>query len=999
MPKASTVVIYGTNLSGYRIAYALGKMGYKTIMLNRGAYVDEVRNQVLSQLPFDLCWACAYAPQRLFVGMGAMQVYYNSELIELKGKAGNFTVKIRKRDAFVNNYICAECEECINACPVEVERDGEKQKAVYVVPKMFWENIFLIDEKNCTKCGECEKACPTKALKMDPPIEEIEIEAGALVLAPEFDEPGKEELAIFGWGKMPNVVKSSDIARAALATNFTEDSFKRPSDGKLPQSIAIIVTPHFNEKGIEYENCNASAQAVYRANKIKEMHPDIEVALFCREYKCYGKGHCRMYERAKNSGVRIIRTEKLALSAVDGERNKISFSTFSTKELTDETTVDMTILITGQRPPTSMKRLSEICGVEAEEHGFCKIMPFTCAKTEVEGIFAVGEFTSPKGNPETIWEGYGPLREIVSCLGEKNFTKPQTPALKDVSHEQPKTGVFICSCFGAFSKKMDLEALKNRVKMFPHVAHAEIISGCCTPSSIQETAARIKESGVNRVILAVCTPTQKLMKFRKTVMIAGLNPLLSEFLRLREDVIQVHKDPTKMEDKAAAMIYAAAAKLKTARAMPTLMDDIGSKVLVIGAGAAGLEAARYLGEAGYEVHVVEKTDHVGGMVNILSKDLEGHEIKKYMAQLLEDIEKNKHITVYTGTTVADVSGYAGNFRVWLETKGNEPFEIDPAVVIIATGALEAKPDLYGYGKNDRIMTQLEFEQKLAKGEITGGHVAMIQCVGSRNPSRPYCSRICCSNTLKNALSLRKQGIGVTVLYRDMNTYGFKDDYFQAALKDGVSFLRFDENRYPELEISDATLKIKINDISDGKDKEVIADYLVLATGMEPNRKNNEKLAGLFGLKIDDDGFFDVESCACPYEDAAKRIMKPFELSSNGVFVIGTAHSPRSFMESVTMARQAAGKAMVILPAAKMPPPNAMYVSEVDTAKCTGCGICVDVCPYNAREIDPVRKVAVVHPFLCDSCGACVVACPSSAAFLRDQREDQLIRSIDGLLAV
>ncbi len=1024
MPKAGTVLIYGTNLSGYRIAYALGKMGHKTIMLNRGAYVDEVRNQVLSQLPFDLCWACAYAPQRLFVGLGAMQMFYNSELIDVKGEAGNFKVKIKKKDAFVNNYICTECEKCVDVCPVEVEKNGKKQKAVQVLPKMFWENIFLIDEENCTKCGACEEVCPTGALKINRPEEEIEIEVGAIILAPEFDEPGIEELKPFGWGILPNVVKSSDIARESLASNFTEDSFKRPSDGKLPESIAVIVTPQFNDDKTEYETYNASAMAVYRANKIKDIHPDIDVTIFCREYKCYGKGHCRMYQRAKDNGIKIIRTETLEISDAESKNNKISFSSMGK---TDEQTVDMSILVTGQAPPSAMEKLSNICGVEAEEHGFCRLLPFTCAKTPVKGIFGVGEFTAPKGNPETIWEGYGPLREILSCLGDKNFAKPSPPSLRDVSYEMPKTGVFICSCFGAFSDKMDLDALLERVKNSPDVSHAEIINGCCTPPSIQETAAKIKESGVNRVVLAVCTPTQKLMKFRKTVMIAGLNPLLAEFLRLREDVIQVNNNPAEMENKALAMIRASAAKLKTAKAMPTLMDGIGSKVLVIGGGPAGLEAARYLGNAGHEVHVAEKKDHVGGMADILTKDLENHDLKEYMDQVVKDIEENDHITVHTETMVKDVSGYAGNFNILLAEKDLEPFEIKPAIVIIATGAVESKNDLYMYGKDERVMTQLEFEQRLAKDDISGSHVAMIQCVGSRTLNKPYCSRVCCSAAIKNALILREKNIDVTIFYRDMNTYGFKDDYFDLAREKGVNFIRFDEDKYPELKIagksgpsddvkktgkaaaSKGMLKISAQDISgkngqtdgqdgqDGQNIEISADYLVLNTGMEPDNENNKALSKMFNIKMDEDGFFDVESCACPYEDASKRIMKPFELSSNGVFVVGSAHSPRAFIESVMMARQAAGKAMVILSSAKMPPPNAMFVSEVDLSKCTGCGICVDICPYNAREIDPVQKVAKVHPFLCDSCGACVVACPSSAAFLRDQREDQLIRSIDALL--
>ena len=996
MDRESTVLIYGTNLSGYRIAYALGKLGYKTVMLNRGAYVDEIRNQVLAQLPFDLCWACAYAPQRLFVGLGAMQILYNAELLSLEGNVGNFRAKVRKRDAFVNNYMCTECQQCVEACPVEVERNGKPEKAIRILPKMFWENIYLIDEAHCTRCGACEAACPTGALKMNPPAEEIEIKAGAIVLAPEFDEPGITELSAFGWGTLPNVVKSADIARAALATNFTIDSFKRPSDGRLPRQIAIIVTPQFNENGLEYENCNASAQAVYRANKIKELHPDIDVSLFCRDYKCYGKGHCRMYERAKNNGVRIVRTNRLDIAGRQGDDIGISFYTGGSDA---EKQVEMAILITGQRPPTAMKRLSEICGVSAEPHGFCEILPFTCAKTRVDGVFAVGEFTFPKGNPETIWEGYGPLQEIVSCLGQKNVTPPAAPALRDVSHEIPRTGVFICSCFGAFSDRMDLDALSERIRHFPHVDHVEVVSGCCTPASIAETAGKIKASGVNRVVLAVCTPTQKMMKFRKTIMMAGLNPLLSEFLRLREDVIQVHTDRDKMAEKAAALIYGAVAKLYTARAMPTLIDRMGSKVLVIGGGASGLEAARYLASAGYDVDVVERKDHVGGMADVLKTDLEGHDIQQYMRQLVDDVARNTHITVHVDTRVETVSGYAGNFHVRLQSGDAQTIDIDPALVIIATGAAEAKTAQYGYGRDKRVMTQLDLEKGRIREEMAKARVVMIQCVGSRNPQKPYCSRICCSDALKNALMLRKVGASVTILYRDMNTYGFKDDYFREAMEKGISFVRFDESRYPVLEATDASLTIHVQDMAQGTEKRIDADYLVLSTGMEPNLESNAAFAGFFDLKLDDDGFFNVESCACPYEDASKRIMKPFELSSNGVFVVGPAHSPRSFTESIRMARQAAGKAMVILQNARMAPPNAMYVSEVDESKCTGCGLCVSVCPYHARIIDPVKKVARVHPFLCDSCGTCVVACPSSAAYLRDLREDQLIRNIDALLAV
>jgi heterodisulfide reductase subunit A len=993
MPKESTTLIYGTNLSGYRIAYALGKLGYKTVLLNRGSYVDEIKNQVLSQLPLDLCWACGHMPQRMFIGLGAMQVFYNSDILEVNGAAGNFNVKIKKRDPYVNNFICTECEKCIDVCPVDVLVDNETRKACYVHREMAWENIYLIDEAHCTKCGECEKACPTGALKLDRPEETIEINVGAIVLSPEFDEPDENDLAAFGWKKFPNIVKSADLARASLSTNFTQESFVRPSDGNLPKQIAIVITPQFNKKGIEYESYNVSAQAIYRANKIKEIVPEIDVTIFCREYRCFGKGHCRMYERAEKNGVNVIRTQAITINETSDHNISISYQWANSQK---EQNFEMAILIFGQKPPQQMEKLKKICGIEANTHGFCKLEPFTCAKTNVPGILAVGEFTAPKGNPETVWEGYGPVREILRHLGDQTIEPPKPPKLRNVSREIPKIGVFICSCFGSFNEKINLENLTNRINSIPRVSKVEIVEGCCTPSTIQSTASKIKESGVNRVILAVCTPLQKLMKFRKTVMMGGLSPLLSEFIRLREDVIQVHDDPQKMESKAFALIHSAASKLKNAQAAPPPMDKMGSTAMIIGGGIAGLESARYLSDMGFQSDIIEKKDNLGGWASIVSKDIEGHEFKPYLEKLLNDIKDSQIINIHTNTTITNVSGYAGNFKVTLNTAASDPFELTPAIVIIATGALENKVDLYSYGKDERIMTQLELSQKMA--QVNRGHVAMIQCVDSRIPNRPYCSRICCSQAVHNALLLKEKGIDVTIFYRDLNLYGFKEDYYWQAIEKGIQFIRFDRHKYPKVSGHDDLLELSYMDYETDDELKISADYLVLSVGIVPDRQTNEKLSKMFNLTLDDDGFYDVESCACPYEDASKRLMKPFELSSNGVFPVGLAHSPRSIIESLLMARQAAGKASVVLPKPMLPPPNAMYVSEVDADKCAGCGLCVDVCPYNAREIDPVKKVAIVHPFLCESCGACVVACPSSAAFLRDHREEQMISSIDALLA-
>ena len=983
----STVLIYGTSLAGYRLAYALGKMGYKSIILNRGSYVDQYKNQVLSQLPLDFCWICGAMPQRLFIGLGALQVFYNAEILEVSGEPGNFKVKVKKKDQYVNNLACTECEACIEACPVEVTENGEKRKAIYVIPKIGWENIFMIDDEHCTKCGECEKVCPTGCLKIDRPEEILEINVGAIVLAPEFEEPSQKDLAQFGYGKLANVVKSCDLARKSLLTNFIKNSLKRPSDGKLPEKIAIVVTPQYNQ-GMEYEPYNCSISAIYRACKIKELLSEAEVSVFLREFKGVGKGHYRWYKKALDKGINIVRAESLEIEDAPKENLTVKYALGGQKK---ELEAELVILITGQKPPTLMERLSEITGIEAESHGFCKILPFTCAKTTQEGIFAVGEFTGPKGNPETIWEGYAGAIEVLNYLASPNFSPPSPPPLRDVRGEAPKIGVFICSCFSKFNNYIDLNALVEKVKCLSGVTHVEIIDACCTPPTIKETAEKIKASGVNRVVLAVCTPLQKLLKFRKTVMMAGLNPLLAEFLRLREDVIRVHQDKETMLEKALALIASGIEKVKRAEAAPPPVDTFDGSALVIGGGVAGMEAALNLARRNFAVTLVEKTDKLGGLVRSIKQDLEGNDISDYVNKLIKEVKENPNITVYLKAEINDIYGYAGHYYAEIKDGENNLHSIQAGIIMLATGAKWFEPKgMFLYGEDARVLTQRELEEKLEKGEVSAKKVVMIQCVGSRDEKHPYCSRICCAQALKNALALREKGIEVTILYRDLTLYGFKEDYYKQALERGIKFIRFNEKRYPEVKISNNQLEVEVENLS------LNPELVVLSVGIVPD-ENNRKLAELLDYKLDKDGFFDTDTNAYPYEEAIKRIMKPFELSTNGIFPVGLVHSPRDLSGTILTAKDAVGKALTVLPKKKLPAPNAMFVSAVKESKCVGCGICVEVCPYNAREIDEEKGIAKVRPFLCDACGACIVACPSEAAYLRSARGEMMIGSIDALL--
>ena len=981
MGNESSVLIYGTNLGGYRAAYALSKKGHKVILLNRGRYVDEVKYQALAQLPLDFCWICGHMPQRLFKALGVLQDNYNAQLISVSGKAGNFNVKFRKKDQIVNNFACIECDKCVDVCPVEV---GDR-KAIYVNPEAGWENIYVIDFDHCTLCGECEKVCPTGCLKIERPEETVEEKVGAIILALEYESPSDKDLVPFGAGKSNRVVLNSEISKRSLLTNFVKDSVKLPS-GEIPTNFAIIVTPHFNKPGVEYENYNLCVTASYRAVKLKEIIPDAKVTIFLRDYMGFGKGHIRWLKKARKAGVEILKLDDDL--KVESDEGKVTVE-YNQNNSTERKHFDMAILVTGQKPPTMMESISKMTGVEADERGFCKIRPFSSTQTDVDGIFAVGEFTAPKGNPETVWDGCAAVSELVGYLGPPNFKPSPPPEIRTVKGEPQKVGVFICSCFGSFNDKMDLNALEDEVSKLPGVSHAEIIEGCCTPPTIKSTSQKIKDAGVNRVVLAVCTPLQKLLKFQKTIMMAGLNPLLSQYVRLREDVINVHKDPQKMLGKALALVRGAVEAVKLGEEAPPQPDRFIKRALVIGGGLSGLTAASTISAGGAPVVLVEKEDRLGNRATNLEEDQ-----ITYIKDLVKKVENDKNIKVVKGGNLKDLSGYAGNFTAYIDTN-NGSLRENAGVIILATGAKEYQPEEYLYGKESGVITQTELRAMLQdeKDELPG-NVIMIQCVGSRDETHPYCSRICCSQALRNAISLREKGHEVSILYQDIVSYG-EEDYYEKAREAGVKFFRLDHGKSPQVEKDNEQFRVTF--ISRGKECEQQAGSVVLSTGILPG-DDNVRLSKITGLPLDQDGFFDSDANAYPFEEAIKRLTKPFELATNMVFPVGLAHSPRFFDEALLTARDVAGRALVLLFKDKIPPPNAMYMAAVINSLCMGCGVCIDVCPYSARYIDPVEKVAVIHPFLCDSCGSCVSICPNDASYLRDFTGRQAISTIDALVA-
>jgi heterodisulfide reductase subunit A len=485
------------------------------------------------------------------------------------------------------------------------------------------------------------------------------------------------------------------------------------------------------------------------------------------------------------------------------------------------------------------------------------------------------------------------------------------------------------------------------------------------------------------VVLASCTPLQKKGKFNKAVMMAGISPLQCEYLRFREDIIQVHKDKGKMLDKSLALFHGGIEKVKRGVHAPPPLDGFMHRALVIGGGLAGLTTATEIANNGFPVVLVERDTELGGRIQYLDESHRAH-----VGDLISIAADTDNLTIYTQSQVTRVLGYAGNYQVAVDTPGGSIL-INAGVIVLATGALEHIPKDFLYGTDPGVITQTELLPKIRSGEISG-NVVMIQCIGSRNPDVPYCSRICCSQALQNALLLVDHGFDVTIFYRDITAYGKHDNYEQCRSA-GVKFIHFRDDKPPRVQRSKAGLCVS------SSDKTIMADWVVLSTGIVPDQENNENLSRLFNYPLDYEGFFSSDISNYPYEEAIKKLTKPFELASNGIFPVGLAHSPRSSEETILTAKDAVGRILVIMGKDRMPPPNGIFVADVLESLFMGCGLCVDICPYQARYIDEEKRIAKTRPFLCDSCGACVAICPNGASYLRDFMGEQSIAALDALL--
>ena len=855
----------------------------------------------------------------------------------------------------------------------------------------------------CSECLQCVYACKANAIdhNMLETIEEINI--GAVVLTPGA-EPMKGDIRPeFGYGRYDNVVTSLEFERMLSASGPFTGVVQRPSDSKHPRKVAWIQCVGSRDDSCGHGYCSSVCcmYATKEAVIAREHDKSVQSTIFYTDIRAFGKGFDAYIERAeKDQGVHYIRSMVSAVREIPGSRNlRLSYATVDEngRPVNHEEEFDMVVLSVGLEVNTDAQQLAERLGVELNEYGYAESPQNRPAETSRPGIFAAGAFSEPKDIPETVIEASCAASHASVSLAAARGTltrEPSFPPERDVSEEEPRVGVFVCHCGINIGGVVNVPEVVDYVRNLPNVVYAEQNLYTCSQDTQEKITDIVREQGLNRVVVASCTPRTHETLFQDTIRAAGLNPHLFEMTNIREQNSWVHREqPHLATQKARELVTMAVAKAKRLRPLQRGTLTVNHQALVIGGGLAGITAALSIAEQGYPVFMVERTAELGGHARHIRIGFDNSDPQKMLTNLIDRLNKNSRITVMPETEIVELSGYVGQYHTVARNLKGERSELEHGIVVVATGGKEIKPVSYGYNEAAGVVTQHELEVDIDKifpgnGSRKVDSVVMVQCVGSRNEEHPYCSRICCTQAIKNALEIKKRSpeTQITILYRDIRSYGFRERFYRQAREAGVLFLEFDAKQPPEVNQSKGRLMVKVISQPEGEVFNLNPELVVLSAGIEAE-PDNGSLSQLLKLPLTTEGFF--------LEAHVK--LRPVDFAADGFFLCGLAHSPRGMDETIAQARAASVRAVALL--AKKELTATPIISEVNPKLCAACGQCVEVCPYGARQLEPGAKLAEVIDVLCQGCGACVVACPNKASQQRGFEMLQVNAMIDAVLSV
>ncbi|MFH0812507.1 MAG: NAD(P)-binding protein, partial [Pseudomonadota bacterium] len=870
---------------------------------------------------------------------------------------------------------------------------SERVKDFREVQQGFTEEQAIAEAKRCLNCGvcseclQCVEACLAKAVNHDMAEKLLTLTVGSIVLAPGFELTDPSIREEYGYKHYPNVITSVEFERILSASGPYQGHIRRPSDLTEPKRIAWIqcVGSRDTSCGKEYCSSVCCMYATKEAIIAREHDPEVKPTIFYMDIRAYGKGFDQYYERARDDyGVRYIRCQISKVVEKPKSKNLlIAYIDEAGKVVEEE--FDLVVLSLGISSSENSRTLAQKLDVGLNRHGFCDTDALNPMKTSRPGIYVCGAFQSPKDIPETVSQASGAAAfasENISQARGTLVTQKELPPELDIGNQEPRIGVFICHCGINISGVVNVPAVKEYVRTLPSVVYVDENLYTCAQDTQAKLREIIQENKLNRIVVASCSPRTHEPLFQETIREAGLNKYLFEMANIRDQCSWVHMDKKEeATEKAKVLVRMAVAKARLAEPLKEQALAINKRALVVGGGASGMTAALGLGNQGFEVVLVEREKELGGSLRNLYYTLHGNDIPKFMQDLIERVKNYPSIQVILDGVIVDFSGFKGNFKTGIMSGPGMAYrQIEHGVAIIATGGEEYKPKEYLYGEDDRVMTQQELEGKIARKEIDPkaiSTVAMIQCVGSRIPERPYCSRVCCSAAIKNALKIKERNpeANVFILYRDIRTYGLLEEYYTKARKAGIIFVRYDLDHKPDVSLEKEKLRVSVYDPALGETIVFHPDLLALASATVP--RENEDLATLMKLPRTPENFF-LE---------AHMKLRPVDFATEGIFLCGLAHSPKPLDESISQAAAAVSRACTLLAHDTITVGG--IVANVVGEKCAACLTCVRVCPYSVPFINQ-EGVAQIDAARCQGCGSCAAECPGKAIQLYHFKDDQIM---------
>ncbi|MBU1670512.1 MAG: FAD-dependent oxidoreductase [Actinobacteria bacterium] len=1002
MAKKGSVLVIGGGVGGIQAALDLAESGFRALLLESAPSIGGIMAMLDKTFPTNDCSMCILSPKLVEAGQHPnIEILSYTDLESISGEPGAFTVALNRKARYVDFDKCTGCGACSEVCVLEgripdtFNAGLSKRSAVYVPFAQAVPRVALVDPSTCLrltkgKCkSPCIEACQAAAIDFDQKDEKVTLDVGAVIVSSGAEAYDISNLAAFH-PEHPNVVASLELERIMCASGPSAGRILKPSDGEHARRIAFIqCAGSRDQKHNPYCSSVCCTYAVKEATVIKEHDPDIDCHIFHIDMRTFGKGFEQFRTRAEAEyGIRFTRFKVPAITVKDSDTLSITYQDSEGWHTED---FDIVALSVGLKPRAQALQPLVDAGVSLDEFGFVETTDADPIDTTAGGVFACGSASGPKDIPETVAQASGAAARAGSLLAEARgsmVAKKEYPAEREMGLE-PRVGVFVCSCGKNIGGVVDVEAVTEYASGLPGVAYAESNIYTCSGESCDRIKEAIAAHDLNRVVVAACTPRTHEPLFRETIREGGLNRYLFDMANIRDQCSWVHSgEPALATTKARDLVRMSVARARLLEPLPQMPVNVTHAALVIGGGPAGMAAARELGRSGFSTFLLEREEKLGGGIHHVTEGYSSERLDALTSDfeaMAAELEKSPDVEVITGARMVGFSGYIGNFNAVVEA-GGERRNLEVGAVILATGGMEHQPTSYLFGQSDRVVTQTGLQARFPEA-LSAGTVVMIQCVESRYPERPYCSRVCCLSALNNAVAIKEASPGthVYIIYRDIMAYGLYEDLYRRAREAGVLFVRYDREDPPKVEESPGGLTVRVDSPDLPVELEIEAGMLALSCPVVADPETRA-LAEMLKVPADEYGFL--------LEAHVK--LRPVDFATAGIFLAGMCHSPKLVEEAVSQGVAAAGRAATILSKEQVMGEGA--VAHVEERFCRGCGECEETCEFSAVAVYPEdgRLVARVNEALCVGCGMCSVACWSNAITMRNFTDEQIEAMIDAV---